>query len=163
MLSLTRKSDYALVALAYLGQRRVACEPAVSARKIADQFNLPLPLLMNILKDLAHAKLVSSTRGQSGGYTLAHDPENVTILEVITALEGPSRLTPCADDLTVLGQECQVCGCGIRGPIRRLNQRIQSFLENMTLLDLMETDPDAEHLSSGVKVNLLTRYAAASL
>jgi Rrf2 family protein len=153
MLGLTRKTDYALVALAYLGQRRAAGEEAASARRIADQFKLPLPLLMNVLKDLAHAKLVTSTRGQAGGYALASDPEHVTVLEVITAMEGPARLTQCADDLTVLGQECRVCGCGIKGPIRRLHHRIQSFLGEVTLADLMR--PGVDFPSGRVTVNQL--------
>lgn len=160
MLSLTRKSDYALVALAYLGQCRAGGELAVSVRRIADQFNLPLPLLTNVLKDLAHARLVTSTRGQAGGYALANDPENITVLEVVTAMEGPSRLTQCADDLTVLGQECRVCGCGIKGPIRRLHQRIQSFLEDMTLADLMQSEVEAG-ASRGVKMNLLASVSQA--
>jgi Rrf2 family protein len=153
MLSLTRKTDYALVALAYLGQCRAGGELAVSARRIADQFHLPLPLLMNILKDLAHAKLVTSTRGQAGGYALANEPEQITVLEVITAIEGPVRLTQCTDEVPAPGQECQICGCGIREPMRRLHNRIQGFLEDVTLADLMSSEVDLP--ASSVRVNLL--------
>ena len=97
MLSLTRKSDYALVALSYLGQQHaLAQETPVSARRIADQFGLPLPLLMNILKALSHAGLVTSTRGPQGGYVLSQSPEEISILDVVNAIEGPVRVALCA-------------------------------------------------------------------
>lgn len=143
MLNLTRKTDYALVALAYLAQRRAAGEAGVSARRIGDQFNLPLPLLMNILKELTHARIINSTRGQQGGYTLAGPPEEVTLLDVITAMEGPVKLSACSDTLPILGQQCPIQeACLIRGPIRRLHGRIRGFLEEVTLADLIESKVD---------------------
>lgn len=156
MLSLTRKSDYALVALSYLGQQQDE-EQAVSARKIADQFGLPLPLLMNILKSLSHAGLVTSTRGSQGGYVLSAKPQDVSILDVVNAIEGPVRMTMCAphdhqpgdcsegkdalegEGLTLKeGACCPAVGiCPIEGPIRRLNQQLQHFLAGVTLADLL--------------------------
>jgi Rrf2 family protein len=115
---------------------------AVSAREIGDQFHMPLPLLMNILKDLARARLVISTRGAAGGYVLAVDPRHITLSEVVTAVEGPVRFTVCsASDLPILGQEsCQVSGgCPIEGPIRRVHARLGEFLGRVTLADLLDT------------------------
>jgi Rrf2 family protein len=124
---------------------------AVSAREIGDQFRMPLPLLMNILKDLARARLVRSTRGAGGGYVLAIDPRLITLAEVVTAVEGPMRFTVCSSgDLPILGQDsCQVSGgpggggsggCPIEGPIRRLHARLGEFFTQVTLADLLEDD-----------------------
>ncbi|MCC6683015.1 MAG: Rrf2 family transcriptional regulator [Phycisphaeraceae bacterium] len=147
MLALTRKADYALVALTYLGRLQRQQAGPVSARQIASQFDLPTPLLSNVLKDLAQAKLVSSTRGPSGGYELAGDPQRTTLMEIITAVEGPVQLSLCTDSttgLSIMGQGCshENC-CPIRSPIRRLHQRIANMLEQMTLADLMEPPPEA--------------------
>lgn len=163
MLHLTRKTDYALVALTYLAQHRAetgvdagdldakGASAEVSARKIADQFGMPLPLLMNILKELAQAKIIGSTRGLHGGYHLALDPDTVTLLEVIEAMEGPIKFTECAEGLPILGQGCAIQDCcNIRGPIRRLNQRIKGFLAEVTLTDLMESTVDVDVESVGV-------------
>jgi Rrf2 family protein len=139
MLSVTRKTDYALVALAFLGQRKAAGEASVSARRIADQFHLPLPLLMNVLKALSQARLVTSTRGQQGGYALAADPEEINLLDIVTAIEGTPRFAPCTDELPILGQTCPIQNCLIRTPVRRLHDRIKGFLRETTLADLMET------------------------
>jgi Rrf2 family protein len=165
MLSLTRKTDYALVALAYLGQKRAEAgstqspapaEAAVSAREIAGAFGLPLPLLMNVLKDLGRARLVVSTRGASGGYVLAADPAKVTLLEVVTAIEGPLRVANCAEGLPLTGQgSCRVnAGCPIRGPIKHLHDRIHQFLSDVTLADLLEAKVDVTAAQVGVAVGV---------
>ncbi len=144
MITLSRKADYALVALAHLGQGRG--DAAVSARMIAERYKLPAALLMNILKDLARVKLVRSTRGAGGGYTLACDPARVTLLDVVRAVDDKHQpLTPCAcdhDALPILGQEsCHLSGdCPIREPIQRLHRRLQQFLTEVTLADLIGSE-----------------------
>jgi Rrf2 family protein len=139
MLSLTRKTDYALVALAYLAGRRAEGTEPVSAKQIAKMFGLPVALLMNILKELVQAGVLCSTRGSRGGYELAGEPGRITLLEIVTAMEGPMRLAPCTDGLPIVGQGCRLSeDCPIRGPVRSLHRRINRFLEEVTLKDLWE-------------------------
>jgi Rrf2 family protein len=153
MLSLTRKTDYALVALSYLGQQP-AEERALSARRIADQFGLPLPLLMNILKALSHAGLVTSTRGAQGGYTLAVSPSAISILDVVHAIEGPVRMALCSPQENGAPKEgvcCPIAGnCPIEEPIRRLNHQLQMFLSKVTLADLLGPQVDVPLEKVGV-------------
>jgi len=150
MLSLTRKTDYALIALAYLTGRRAERASPVSAKQIAQTFGLPKPLLMNILKELVRVKVLSSTRGAHGGYELAADPARVTLLEVVTAMDGPVRLSRCADGLPIVGQGCNLSqDCPIQGPIRSLHRRLNRFLAEVTLKDLWE-----QRLSPGDKSSL---------
>ncbi len=145
MLSLTRKADYGLVALAYLGQQRAQGGGATSAREIAERFGLPLPFLMNLLKDLVQSGIITSTRGPHGGYALATEPGDITLMQVLQAIEGPVQFARCADTLPVMGKQCQpdqACPiaevCPIREPIRRLHERISDFLDQVTLEDLFE-------------------------
>jgi Rrf2 family protein len=140
MLSLTRKTDYALVALSYLAQRKNQGLSAVSARHIAERFNLPLALLMNVLKELGQSRIVKSTRGAQGGYELLGEPESLSVLEVITSLEGPVRFAACTEELPILGQGCEVCNCPIRKPIQRLHERIVRMMEGVSLQDLLDQD-----------------------
>jgi Rrf2 family protein len=161
MLSLTRKADYALVALAFLAQERQRGEGVVSARRIADQFGLPLPLLMNILKELTRFGMVISTRGPQGGYALACEPRNISVGRVVAAMEGPARLAACCSEAPgegeVAGSVCPVgsaeeagmvalqggCAmadsCPIHAAINRLHQRLNRFLDHVTLADMIET------------------------
>jgi Rrf2 family protein len=120
-------------------QRQLGGESSVSARRIADQFHLPLPVLMNVLKALSQARLVTSTRGPQGGYSLAADPEEINLLEIVTAIEGSPRFAPCTDELPILGQTCAIEQCLIRTPVRQLHDRLKSFLRQTTLADLMES------------------------
>lgn len=155
MLSLTRKTDYALIALSLLTQRRAEGDAkGVSARVIADQHGLPLPLLMNILKELAHAGIVRSTRGAQGGYSLAVDPHELSIRRIVTVMEGPVRMTECGDAyprLPIVGQGCGLeANCPIREPMRRLNERISAFLDEVTLADLLESRVDVPAERVGV-------------
>ena len=138
MLSLTRKADYALVALAYLGHRHEQQIGPASARFIADEYKLPLPLLMNILKELASSNLLTSTRGAAGGYMLAKPPAEISILQIIEVIEGPLRVTLCSDEDAPKDKPCDVePNCPIRKPIRRLHRKLATFLKEMSLADLI--------------------------
>lgn len=134
MLSLTRKADYALVAMAELAMRwREDGEP-VSAKAVAEQHNLPQALLMNIMKSLAQANLLESRRGANGGYTLSRSPATISVMEVICAVDGPMQFTPCSGSLPVVGQGCCVSQtCPISEQVQQLHSRIYAFLETMTL------------------------------
>ncbi|MEO0515504.1 MAG: Rrf2 family transcriptional regulator [Planctomycetota bacterium] len=139
MLQLTRKTDYALVALSDLARRKANESGPTSARLIAEAYKLPLPLLMNILKELAQAKLVTSTRGATGGYELAVEPGRVSLLEVINAIEGPVKLAPCCDGLPIVGQGCGMedC-CPIQTSINKLHQRMIKFFDGVMLDELID-------------------------
>lgn len=149
--SLTRKTDYALVALTALaefgedGQR-----PTLSARQIAQRFDLPLALLMNVLKDLHKAGLVCSRRGAGGGYMLCHDPSEVSMLQIIEANEGPVRVALCCEDESAAQEErehtheqepCVACRvlakCPIQSPMQQFDDLVRAFLGSVTLQDLI--------------------------
>lgn len=81
MLSLSKKTDYALLALSHL--TRIGTERAASVREIAAQYDLPVELLAKILQKLAKAQLVVSTAGPTGGYRLARPAAEISIGAVI--------------------------------------------------------------------------------
>lgn len=139
MLSLTRKTDYALVAMSCLAERP---EAVLSAREIAEDFGVPLPLLMNILKKLTASGLLYSVRGPRGGYGLARPAADITLAELIFALEGPFKLAQCvtcAQDDTSAGDD-GVCRleehCPVQAPLQRVQDRLQDFLQRITLADI---------------------------
>jgi Rrf2 family protein len=80
------KSDYAVRALLELA---VANERPVKGERLAQAQEIPLKFLENILIDLRHAGIVRSQRGAEGGYWLARPPDEVTVGEVIRAVDGP--------------------------------------------------------------------------
>jgi len=143
----TRKTDYALVALACLAEETASendHDPRLSARQIAERQAVPLPLLMNILKDLVGGGIVTSTRGSRGGYMLARPAGGIRVSEVIAATEGPVKVMACCEESEDTAcQECSlVITCPITDSIRQLNDRINGFLYQVTLEDLMKDDLD---------------------
>jgi len=133
MLSLTRKADYALVGMVDLARR--APERA-SARQLAESSKVPLPMLMNILKELVAGGMVISTRGINGGYRLAKEPDAITLRELIEAIEGPINLTICCagSDEINQDQQCDLSGsCPTEAPIHKVNEIFRSFLDRVTL------------------------------
>lgn len=141
MLTFTRRTDYALVALARLAEERTRNSEVgvLSARQIGEQYGIPLSLLMNVLKDLVKGGLVHSTRGSHGGYSLAQNPIEITVARVVESLEGPVRVTPCCgDDEAVACKDCSlVPNCPITDSVRSLNGRIHDYLSQVTLADLV--------------------------
>lgn len=140
MLTLTRKTDYALIALTHLAQAKDQC---LSAREIANRYSLPLPLLMNLLKHLAQRGLTKSVRGPRGGYALGLPPGEITLHDVITAVEGPLQLVQCVDRHELTTDEDTGCCelvecCPVRSPIHRIHDRLEQFLRSVTLADIAE-------------------------
>ena len=144
MLSFTRKTDYALVALARLAEQAGSSdggrdEEVLSARQIGNQYGIPLPVLMNILKELVKGGLVRSTRGVQGGYSLATNPQEITVARVIESIEGPVKFLPCCEeDEAVACRECRIHPrCPITDSVRTLNGYLNDYLNRITLADLV--------------------------
>ncbi len=139
MLALTKKTDYALIALSYLAKR---AEGVMSARELATVSRVPLPILTNILKTLAHAGMVVGERGSAGGYSLAKPAESISLHELVTAIEGPVHFVQCVSagpDAHRSPCELESC-CSIRQPAHRIHDRLKEFLESVTLAELVD-DP----------------------
>jgi Rrf2 family protein len=130
----TRKTDYALVALAGLAH---AGSAGASARELADSLHLPLPVLRNILKCLAAHGLLTSSRGPSGGYRLARKPDEITLAHVVDVIEGPVQLLRCCP--VPAGQEprCQLeDSCWIKSNVQRVHDGLMGYLNGVTLAEI---------------------------
>jgi Rrf2 family protein len=144
MLTLNRKSDYALISLSHLGRCRGSI---TSAREIADTYQIPLPLLMNILKQLTREGIIASVRGAKGGYRLAVEPADLTVKQVLLAVEGPVRLVRCAEAFgdgsngePKSGEEpcVRMRVCPVRGPVLKLHAKLEQFLDQVTLAEIID-------------------------
>jgi Rrf2 family protein len=148
MIGLSRKSDYALVALAHLAQEAAGRDAPVSARQVAEVYGLPVPQMMGLMKQLHRAGLTGSTRGAAGGYYLTRPVERISVLDVIEAIEGPVQMAICCggEELSLPnadGAACLACQlearCPVTTAVRELNGRVVELLRRTTLQDLIET------------------------
>lgn len=142
MLSLTRSTDYALVALAHLARHAPDQSKAESARAIAEKYEMPGSLLMNLMKQLHKAEIIGSTRGACGGYYLAKPPETITLDAIVTAIEGPVQMALCCDENDGDEEGCTTCrvlpGCPIKTSIAQLSEAMTALLASITVRDLLE-------------------------
>jgi Rrf2 family protein len=130
----TAKADYAIRAAAELA---AAGESTVKAERIAQAQGIPLKFLENILQDLRHAGLVASQRGAEGGYRLALSADEISLADVIRAVDGPLAnvrgLSP--DQLEYEGAALR-----LREVWVALRASVRSVLEQVTLADLANGD-----------------------
>ena len=130
MLRISKLTDYGTVVLAHLAANDgFVC----SAADVAGATEIGLPTVSKILKSLARADLVTSTRGVNGGYELARAPETISAADVIDALEGPVSITECSSSDSHCDFE-HVCNVG--GAWQRINVAIRHALDEVSLLDL---------------------------
>ena len=134
MLRVSKLTDYATVVMTCLA----AGDGVMSAQALAERARLELPTVSKLLKQLAQAGLVASTRGINGGYRLARAPERITIADVVTAMEGPIGMTECSAHVGLCDHESH---CGVRVNWQRINQAIAHALASVTLADMLKPAP----------------------
>ena len=151
MLSLSKKTDYALLALSYLTE--VGAGRAANTREIAEKYDIPVELLAKILQRLAKAGLVASTAGPTGGYRLARTPESISVGAVIETVEGTPAIAQC---FRVDGHACeQHVKCTIRHPLERINTRILEMLDLISLAEIARDDHTAADAAAKSRRELL--------
>jgi Rrf2 family protein len=144
MLGLTKKVGYALIGLTHMA--RQPADELSSSREIANEYNVPAALLMNILKELSNAGLVESVRGARGGYRLARPPEQISVADVLRVLEGGVHLAECVREEGPDGTtSCTLMEtCPIRDPIHRLHRKMHDFLRGCTLAEIARPPQSAQ-------------------
>lgn len=131
MFRISRLTDYGIVIMAHLAECRD--DETHNARELAEDTQLPAPVVSKILKSLTRAGLLVSQRGSKGGYSLARPPAEIPVVEMITALEGPVGITECTIQPGACAQESS---CQVRDPWQRINGAVHAALAKITLADL---------------------------
>ncbi len=139
MLRLSKKADYALMAMKHLAVR--ADGASASAREIAEQYDIPVELLAKVLQRLARRGLLTSLQGTRGGYRLARPTALISVADIIEAIEGPLTVTACSTEAENCGQYAK---CNVRDPLWRIKDRIVSALTTCSLQEISSDLPAGE-------------------
>lgn len=136
MLRMTRQADYAIVLLTC-----VAARPnGLAARDLAEKVHIPLPMVSKILKTLAREGLLVSQRGSHGGYRLARSARDISVAEIVTAIEGPIGITECTTESLT---SCDIAAmCSVRSNWQKINRVVRDALDQVTL----------EHMSGPIHI-----------
>lgn len=130
MLRLTKKTEYALLALRTLAR----ADELVTARAIAQRYQIPEMLLAKVLQKLKKHGVVAAAKGSGGGYRLAKDLGSLPLTDVLGLFDEHRTLVECQDDD---GGQCQQSAhCDIKGPLEVLNAAMMEPLKRMSVRDL---------------------------
>ncbi|MFQ5523909.1 MAG: RrF2 family transcriptional regulator [Acidimicrobiia bacterium] len=135
----TRRTDYALRSLIYLAEHP---DDRINAAEIGTEMDVPLPILHQVLAELQRAGLVTSLSGPRGGYLIARNPEQLTILEILETMEGPIRQGECA----LRGGPCHWDEvCAVHPAWSEAREEFASALASHTLAEVTEMDLRLRH------------------
>ncbi|MGO9590996.1 MAG: SUF system Fe-S cluster assembly regulator [Candidatus Acidiferrales bacterium] len=133
MVRLGKLTDYGLVLMTIFA--RGDGLPLRTARDLAVESRVPVSTVSKLLKQLLQSGLLTSHRGIKGGYILARNPREISVIEIIAAIEGPMALTECSTDVTGL---CNLESyCPIKSNQQIINQAVRGVLDKITLSDLV--------------------------
>jgi Rrf2 family protein len=135
MLRFTKRADYGLMAIHYIAVHEDS--GAVSAKRIAEEFAIPPELLAKILQRLSKQRLIVSQNGPKGGYVLARRPMEISVGQVVRALEGPINIVECLE----ADSDCpQMARCTLRRPVQKIQAAVSQMLDTMSLAELVGHD-----------------------
>ncbi len=146
MIKISKLADYAVVVLAVLARRE---NGTASAADLSTLSGLPSPTVAKVMKALAKAGIVNGARGAQGGYTLVRAAHEITITQIITAVDGPISVTECVDESASMCAAAAMCG--LRGRWLPVNRAIISALNDVSLVDVMNA-PSAFAVSTDTAV-----------
>lgn len=129
MLKLTRKTEYALIALRHMQNTDNVVS---SSREISALYNIPYPLLSKVLQKLAKMDILKPVQGPRGGYKIKVDLERISLTDFFESMEGPMGIMDCSFD-----SNCElVPTCSIQDPIKRINRNMRTMFDKLTVYDV---------------------------
>jgi len=112
----------------------------VNTKEIAEEYHIPVELLAKVLQALAKQGFIESQNGPKGGYLLARSAREITIAQVLMAIEGPLGIADCYHEADAPSCSCFE-NCNIRTPLRKVQDSIYQLLNSMTVADMMGGTP----------------------
>ena len=129
MLKLTRKLEYALIALRHMQMKGGTLS---STKEISDMYTIPRELLAKTLQQMAKLKYIDAVQGPKGGYSIDKSLFKINLTQFVEAMEGPLEMVECN-----ISTECiQMPNCNIRMPINKINQNIRSLFNKINITDI---------------------------
>ena len=129
MLRISKLTDYAILVMVELLRNR----ELLSAQALAERVHVETPTASKVLKLLSGAGLLESYRGANGGYRVSRTAENISVAEVISAIEGPIAMTECSVEEGLCDQEDN---CDLRGNWQRISVAVAQALQDVSLAEM---------------------------
>lgn len=137
---LSKKAKYAINALVFIAKNED--DKPISVSRISEEQRIPLKFLESILTELKNARILNSTRGKFGGYSLNGKPDDINMAKVMRLFDGAIALLPCATYKYY--ERCEECvdeeTCGIRQVALEIRKETVKRLKSATLADIIRRE-----------------------
>ena len=152
MLKLNKMTDYAVVCLGMLSRKP---GNPMSATELSKETGITLYTVQKLLKVImSKSDLISAHRGVLGGYILNRNSSEISVVEIIEALEGPITLTACVDNSENICEASNICF--LEGKWNKVNDTIRQTLNDISLDDLLSfSNPFVSEVKKEVVVNTI--------
>ena len=130
MLKITRKVEYALIALRHMQLKQ--SEKLTSTKEIATRYGVPQQLLAKTLQHMARDGIIEAVQGSAGGYRIATNLDQISMKDFFERLEGPLGMMDCYFDSDCI----QMGACNIRVPIQRINDNMRNLFSQMSVQEV---------------------------
>jgi Rrf2 family protein len=132
MLKITRKVEYALIALRHMQLKE--SKELTSTKEIATRYGVPQQLLAKTLQHMARDGIIEAVQGPAGGYRVATNLEQISMKDFFEKLEGPLGMMDCYFDSDCI----QFGSCNIRVPIQRINDNMRNLFSQMSVQEVTQ-------------------------
>lgn len=151
MLRISKMTDYAIIVMVQLHLR---AGEVLSAQALADAAWLELPTVSKVLKQLLKTGLVKSYRGPAGGYSLVSRASDISVADIIEAIEGPIAMTECSVEEGLCAQEAK---CSLRGNWQRISMAVDEAMRSVSLAEMARPERPVAP-PSALKITTLNRH-----
>lgn len=137
-MNITQESDYAIRATLIIAQ--TGENNRIEAKKIAEEGCIPLRFLLKLLRKLTQSRIVISYRGINGGYTLGRSPKEITLKDIIEAIEGPIRINKCLENIHNCNAN-KLGKCSVHDEFQRIQNILIDELSSKNIAGILEDMP----------------------
>jgi Rrf2 family protein len=135
MLKLSKKTEYAFMAARHLALNNSGHYS--TAKEIAENYRIPFQLVAKVLQNFTKSELVTSFQGVKGGYKLNRSPDNISLIEIIKAVESNYQLTECMEQESLENNCSHLDCCKIRDPLVEIQRKIDNVFKQTSLKQIL--------------------------
>jgi Rrf2 family iron-sulfur cluster assembly transcriptional regulator len=144
---LSNSCRYGIRAVIYLASQPLS-HGKIGIRKISSDLDLPTPFLAKILQQLAKQKILSSSKGPHGGFSLLKDPTNITLLDIVNSIDGKDVFTNCViHNGSCEGVKKDKRHCPLHEDYQKSREELVKLFRNKTIFDLVKKANNIEFIT----------------
>ncbi|MCJ7552781.1 MAG: Rrf2 family transcriptional regulator [Ignavibacteriaceae bacterium] len=135
MFKLSKKAEYALMAARYMALNNHG--QCVTAKEISESYNISYELLAKVLQNLVKMGIINSFQGSKGGYNLSKKPEEISLTELISAVEKDYKIISCYEESSTKNDCLHLNFCKIRDPLILVQQKLDKVFQETKLVHII--------------------------